>query len=106
VNYVPNYKHDLFISYAHVDNLPIPGAERGWVSTLVGHVKTRLAEKLGRSDAFDLWMDYELSGHEQLTPQILDAARQSALLLVVLSPGYVASAWCRQERETFLGLLA
>lgn len=105
MNYVPNYQHDLFVSYARVDNLPVPGAERGWVSNLVSHIETKLAQKLGRSDAFDLWMDYEISGHEPLTPQILDAARQSALLLVVLSPGYVASPWCRRERQTFLDLV-
>ena len=33
--FVPNYKHDIFVSYAHVDDEPFPGADKGWVTTLL-----------------------------------------------------------------------
>ena len=103
--FVPQYGYDIFISYAHVDDSPLPGADIGWVTNLVDCIKTRLAQMLGRSDAYSLWMDHELSGHVPVTPQIIGTLRQAATLVVVLSPGYVASAWCRQEKSAFLGAI-
>jgi hypothetical protein len=75
VPYVPQYEYDIFVSYAHVDDDPLPGANEGWVSTLVRSLKTRLAQKLGRSDAYSLWMDHELSGSEPVTSQIAGELR-------------------------------
>lgn len=102
--FVPGYNNDIFVSYAHVDNEPLPGAEEGWVSTLMKGLKTRLAQRLGRKEAFVAWRDPELSAHEPLTPQLLEALKQAATLLIVLSPGYLASEWCQREREIFLQL--
>lgn len=102
--FAPGYNNDIFVSYAHVDNEPLPGAEEGWVSTLMKGLKTRLAQRLGRKEAFVAWRDPELSAHEPLTPQLLEALKQAATLLIVLSPGYLASEWCQREREIFLQL--
>jgi hypothetical protein len=103
--FIENYKHDLFVSFAHVDNEPLPGVEQGWVSNLVRCLKTKLGQKLGRSDAFNLWMDYRLAGNMDLTSQILQALENTAIILIVLSPGYIASEWCSRERETFMRLV-
>jgi hypothetical protein len=35
----------------------------------------------------------------------MDTLQKTAMLLVILSPGYLASAWCQRERETFLQLV-
>ena len=61
--FIPNYKYDIFVSYAHVDDQPLPGAEEGWVTTLIKGLKTGLNQKLGRSDIYRLWIDHELSRH-------------------------------------------
>jgi len=103
--FVPHYKYDIVISYAHVDNEPAPGVEAGWVSTLAEGLKNRLAQKLGRREAFSLWMDYRLSPHEPLTPEIMDALEHTAVLVVILSPGYLASQWCQAERSAFLKIV-
>lgn len=100
--YVPDHQHDVFVSYAHVDDLPFPGAEQGWVTTLIESLQMLLAQKLGRRDAFSLWMDHQLSRHVQLTPEILDNLGKTATLLVILSPGYLASEWCLREKDSFL----
>jgi hypothetical protein len=105
MGYVPDYKNDIFVSYAHVDDVPVPFVQTGWVTTLIGCIKTRLAQRLGRSDAYTLWMDYELAKHVKLTPQIMDALRQTAIMIVVLSPGYLASDWCQREKATFMQLI-
>ena len=28
--YVPGYKNDIFVSYAHVDDIPLAGIAKGW----------------------------------------------------------------------------
>ncbi len=100
--YVPNYKHDIFVSYAHVDNEPLAGAENGWVTTLINSLKILLTKKIGRPDSFSLWMDNELHGNVVITPEILEHLEGSAIFLLILSPGYLASKWCRLELSTFL----
>ncbi len=99
--FVPGYEHDIFVSYAHVDNEPYPGVEEGWVSTLVNGVKIVLAQKLGRSEGYSLWKDYLLSSHTPLTPEIIQTVKSSATMTLVLSPGYLASPWCLKELEAF-----
>jgi hypothetical protein len=103
--YVLNYKNDVFVSYAHVDDVPLADASKGWITTFIGCLKTRLAQKLGRSDAYSLWMDNELGSGQYISEQLINNVRDSATLIVVFSPGYVASSWCQRERDTFLSLI-
>ncbi len=102
----PESGHDLFISYAHVDNAPLFDAEQGWVSILVRDLRYLLAEKMRRADAFSIWWDeIDLRGHHQITPEIRSKVQQSGTLLLVLSPGYLASRWCIQEKDLFFEVL-
>ena len=89
--YVPHYKHDIFVSYAHVDNEPIAGMDTRWVTNLITGLKPLLGQKLGRADASSLWRDYELRGDEPITPHLLEQVQDAAILLLILSPGYLAS---------------
>ena len=105
IAFVPDHQHDVFVSYAHVDNMPFPGTEKGWVSLLVETLEILLAQKLGRREGFSLWMDRDLSRHKHLTPEILNSLSDTATLVVILSPGYLASEWCLREKDTFLKLM-
>ena len=33
--FVPGYQHDIFVSYAHVDDQTYPGVDTVWVATLI-----------------------------------------------------------------------
>ena len=102
----PEPGHDVFISYAHVDNAPLFGAEQGWVSTLVQDLRNLLAQKMGRAEAFSIWWDeIDLRGNDEVTPEIRTEVQRSATLLLVLSPGYLASRWCMQEKDLFFEVL-
>jgi hypothetical protein len=103
--FVPNFKHDIFVSYAHVDNQPFPGTKEGWVTTLVKGLRRGLSQKLGRGDIFELWIDHNLSRNVNITTQILETLEQTATLLVILSPAYIASDWCQKEKDTFLNFV-
>ena len=100
----PKPGYDLFISYARVDDEPVFGAK--WVSTLLQDLRYLLAQKMGRHDAFSIWWDEtDLRGNHAVTPEIRTAVQQSATMLLVLSPGYLASQWCRQEKDLFFEVL-
>jgi hypothetical protein len=100
--YLPQFEEDIFVSYAHVDDEAVSGSGQGWVTEFVKCLKAELARKLGRSDAYALWVDHDLRHSQPVTPQILERVRRSAMLVLIMSPGYIASDWCRQEREAFL----
>jgi hypothetical protein len=102
--FVPVYNHDVFVSYAHIDDEPLFGAQRGWVTTLINNLEIVVRQKLGAKD-LTIWMDHELAGNRPLTAEILAALSKTATLLITLSPGYLASEWCQREREAFLKLV-
>ena len=97
-------QHNVFISYAWVDNEVYPGDENGWVSTFLDGLRKHLARELGRKDeAGRIWLDYEqLRGNEPLTPTIREHLEASRTLVLILSNGYLASPWCRQELAAFV----
>jgi hypothetical protein len=103
MGYVHPDKPDIFLSYAHVNNEPDPAFpdRTGWVTTLVRGLKARLANKLGRVDSYDLWSDAKLAGNVEVTPEILGKLSGAAVILLVLSPAYLASEWCRRELTAF-----
>ena len=68
---------------------------------MISTLKVKLSQKLGRSDLFALWKDEQLAPNKPLTPEILTALKQSATLIIILSPGYKASPWCQREMENF-----
>jgi hypothetical protein len=99
MTYVPGYDHDVFVSYAHLDNQ----GELAWVTNLVRHLETEASQRLGSKD-LRIWIDHDLDGNHPLTPEIMQAIRRSATVLLVVSPSYVASEWCARERNAFLGV--
>jgi hypothetical protein len=102
--FVTGCQHDVFVSYAHLDNEPISSGQTGWVDALAEKLAIEVSQRLGTRD-FALWMDHRLDGNHPITPEILGAIQQSATLLVVVSPAYLNSEWCRRERTAFLNLV-
>jgi hypothetical protein len=102
--YVTGFRYDVFVSYAHVDNVPLEGADKGWVTIFIKNLENYLARKLGRNCA-SIWIDHNLAGNAPLTPEIMNALHETATLVVIVSRGYIASEWCRREREAFLQLV-
>src|SRR5262249_5595124 len=96
--YVPGYDHDVFVSYAHLDDQ----GEAAWVTNLVRHLDTELRQRLGTKD-LRIWIDHNLDGNHPLTPEIMRTIHPSATVIVIMSPSYIASQWCIRERNAFLG---
>jgi hypothetical protein len=92
------YDHDIFISYAHIDDRPF-GDTKGWVEQLFERLKVRLAQLLGAEPA--IWWDARLQGDQYFAGEIGDRVSGTLLLVPVVTPRYVNSAWCRGELQEF-----
>jgi hypothetical protein len=105
MSYVPGFEHDVFISYASENN------RDGWVTSMV----RVLAEELGRELERLLGRQFsresvffdttELRPGQKFPEALQKAAEGSAMLVPVLSPSYLSSDRCDQERRAFLAKL-
>jgi len=97
---IPGYEHDIFVSYATVDDRP---AKSGWVSAFVNCLSESMAAAIGERDPERIWWDRsQIDEEASLTDQIQTKVQKSACMIVILSKAYARSKWCRQEREGFL----
>ena len=63
--YVPGFDYDIFISYAHVDDL------KGWVHAFHQALEIKLAQRFGRVGRVQIWRDKNLSGDALFDDQSL-----------------------------------
>ena len=103
--FVPGYEHDIFVSYASVDDQPLHGTKEGWVTALIKDLRVFLNQRLGSPEAYSLWSAHQLPGHVQKTLEITNILRNTATFIVILSPGYLNSPWCQREKNDFLDMV-
>jgi hypothetical protein len=104
----PEFVHDVFVSYAHGD---ADGAGKSplkiWTRAFARELEIELRTMPGLQTSVVFLDDSDRPGHhlasnDPLTEQVRAAAVGSAFLLVVMSPHYLGSAWCRDERNWWL----
>jgi hypothetical protein len=93
------FEKDLFISYAHNDNDPLPPETQGWVSRFHASLEVMLERRLGHKAR--IWRDNKLSGNDIFSAEIVSQFPATAVLLSVLSPRYLESEWCTKELNEF-----
>lgn len=95
-----DYQYDLFISYAHIDDLSPFGEEKGWIDLLHERLSVLITQALG--SPVRIWRDgHRLQGNDDLSGAIGDGVTRSLLLVPIISPRYVQSDWCNREMEAF-----
>lgn len=97
---VPGFEHDVFLSYAWVDNpqrLP-------WVTHFAEFLRDMLVTSDGLKGRFDrVYQDVvNRNEDEPLSSHLRSKVQKSACMVSILSPGYIESSWCRQELDAFL----
>lgn len=98
--FVPGFKHDVFISYAHVDD-PDPFDEGGWVARFERALLISLRRRLNKSE-FSMWRDQKRLGpNYHFDDEIMGAVESAAVFLALNSPGYVDSEYCLNELSHF-----
>ena len=99
MGYVPGFSNDIFISYSHIDDQAVDGP--GWVTDFHRRLVIEVEEELGAK--VQVWRDKRISGATDFTKDLDRQVRGSAMLLAILSPGYVNSRWCEWELSGFAG---
>jgi hypothetical protein len=97
--YVPQYHHDVFISYAHRDELTAD-EKPGWVSAFEAALRIELGAALGDDPV--IWFDRNrLKPGFVLSHTIRYDLSRTAIFLKLESPSYWQSPYCNQEFEWF-----
>jgi len=94
-----NFENHLFISYAHIDNVPLTPEQQGWVTRLHAALEAVLSMRLGRKAK--IWRDTKLSGTDVFADTIVAQFPKTAFLVSIISPRYVESEWCTREVAEF-----
>lgn len=95
-----NVEYDIFISYTHLDNIPLTKEQEGWISSFHYTFETYLGQLLGREPK--IWRDDKLRGNDEFDEEIKSKLHKTTILLAVISPRYFNSEWCMKELKEFL----
>jgi len=96
---ITGYTNDVFISYSHIDNQPFGDPGGGWVDIFHEQLQNFVNVHVGRRT--NVWRDKRLTGGEVFSDEIEQQLRSSAVLVSVMSPGYMQSEWCNRELGGF-----
>jgi hypothetical protein len=93
------YERHAFISYAHIDNQPLPTEQDGWVTLFHEALEQLLAGRLGGTAK--VWRDHKLRGNDVFASEIVGQFLTTAALVSILTPRYLKSEWCTKEIGEF-----
>jgi hypothetical protein len=98
----PHFDYDVFVTYSHGDPLGLQESPlRDWTINLVRDLEADIRAVDPEFDKLGIWYDEHLDPTNDLTPELREKVRASAVLLVVMSPRYLSSRWCKDELEWF-----
>ncbi len=93
------FQRNLFISYAHIDNVPLTEQQQGWITRFHNTLSAMLNMRLGRKA--EIWRDSKLNGNDIFADEIVQQFPKTELLVSVLTPRYAESEWCTREVKEF-----
>jgi hypothetical protein len=95
-----SFENDVFISYAHIDDMALIEGQKGWISSFHRALEIRLAQLLGRTPK--IWRDPKLQGNDVFADRLVDRLPGVAILVSIVSPRYLKSDWCLRELREFI----
>jgi hypothetical protein len=93
------FQRHVFISYAHIDNVPLSAEQQGWISRFHNTLSAMLSMRMGRKA--EIWRDSKLQGNDIFADEIIQQFPKTELLVSVLTPRYAESEWCTREVKEF-----
>ncbi len=94
----------VFISYAHADDVPMDEEAIGWVSCFVDKLKRSVGMQPCGGN-IECWMDHRLEPQRQVDDELRRKIRGSKVIVAFISPRYFESDWCPKEMKTFVDLV-
>lgn len=100
----PYFDYDVFMSYAHshVPGVADPPLKR-WSQSMIDRLKADILSLFTEFDELRIWDDRSIDPTAALTEELRKTVERSCLLLIVMSPRYLASTWCTDELKWFEG---
>lgn len=101
MSFLQGFEHDCFISYRHLDDIGLDGMQgHGWVTRFYKAFEATLNQCLGQPSA--VFLDPQLDGGSELAPALRQIVCASAVLVPIVSPGYLNSPkYCGEEVNSF-----
>jgi len=93
---------DVFISYRHLDNELLDERGKGWIDNFHERFESVLGEALGYEPR--IWRDTRLEGNVYFADVLEERIQRTAVVISILSPGYLQSDWCIGELKEFCRL--
>jgi TIR domain len=92
--FVPGFENDVFVSYAHEDDMR-------WVQAFTEELRDVVSRRLGLP--ISIWEDTErIRAGANWHDAIQTGIDKSAAFVAIVSPRYQNSKWCARERTEFL----
>lgn len=99
--FLGNSKNDVFVSYAHVDNLEDIEGQR-CVSLIVRQLRTILQQRLSREGLEIFWDQSHLGANRTLDSALENEVAASGVMVAIVSPAYQTGRYTVSELEAFL----
>jgi hypothetical protein len=93
-------RYDVYLSYAHLDNVVLVEGRRGWVHDLHRALEIRLGQIIGR--AARVWWNQNLQGDEGIGSEEHAVLHDVAVFVSIVSPRYVASNRTQEQIKEFV----
>jgi hypothetical protein len=98
----PYFEYDVFVSYSHGDpNSNGDSPLKRWTSALVRELKAEVQSIDTEFDQLNVWLDAHIDPTTGLTDELRGKVRSSGILMIIMTPRYLASSWCKDELEWF-----
>lgn len=99
---LPNFEYDVFVSYSHGERRPDADAPlKSWTLELIRKLETDIRAVDTEFDDLHIWRDEQIDPTIHLTDELRAKVKHSGILMIVMSPRYLASSWCKDELEWF-----
>lgn len=98
----PYFDVDVFVSYSHGDprgdgSSPL----KRWTVSLIRELQDEIQAVDTEFDNLGIWIDEAIDPTAHLTLDLRNKVKASGILLIVMSPRYLQSSWCKDELSWF-----
>jgi hypothetical protein len=99
---LPHFEYDVFVSYSHgVHGGEVDTPLRDWTLDLIRRLETDVRAVDTEFDDLHVWRDEQIDPTIHVTEELRGKVKSSGILLIVMSPRYLTSTWCKDELEWF-----
>jgi hypothetical protein len=97
----PYFEYDAFVSYSHGVRAGDDAPLRDWTLELIRRLETDVRLVDAEFDDLHIWRDEQIDPTIHLTDELRGKVSHSGILMIVMSPRYLSSAWCKDELDWF-----